>query len=71
MGLDLEDFDAAVERDRARRARPGPTPGAGIIDEDVRGVLAVLLGFAERSARIRADRDRATRPRPPAELFDK
>ena len=71
MGLDLEDFDAAIERRREARTRPAPEPGASIMDEDVRGVLTLLLENADRAAHVKAERDRAARPCPPADLFGK
>lgn len=68
MGLDLEDFDARLER--TPKINPVP-PGQHIASAEVREALVELLGSATYAARLKEERRLAARRTPPAELFDK
>jgi|GEM_PF-4972018 len=68
MGLDLEDFDARLER--GSRANP-KKPGSQIVGDDVREALDELLGYAALKAATRRAAGAAEPRSLPGELFDK
>lgn len=68
MGLDLEDFDAHLERGPGF---PTQKPGSQIASGDVREALAELLGHAAIQTAARRAEALSVRRTPPAELFDK